>query len=505
MSQLANKKGEDAVLAAGKGVRIKGQLQARSLGRRSASFEDAQFSLAPEFSACQPLARWQRFILYVLILALCLGVLTVPRATLAVLLALLAVPFLCVVLLRTGALFFRLSRVQIAPHTTPIQDRDLPKYSVLVPLYDEAEIVSDLVEALKRIDYPIEKLDILLIVESADPKTCSAVFKTERPAHFRVHVVTTSPPQTKPHALNHALLCTDGDVVVVYDAEDMPDADQLRRAAALLYHDDEIGCVQACLNVYNPNESFLTRQFTIEYTALFDCLLPTLRSLGFPVPLGGTSNHFPRHVLEDLGGWDAYNVTEDADLGICLARAGYKVEILPATTWEEAPATFSIWLRQRTRWLKGWMQTYLVHMRRPARLHDELGTRGFLGLQVFMGGVLLSVLVHPWFYLLAALDLASGQGVLNPSSSHGSLLWWIAIFNLVAGYVAGVALGVAAVSARGWRRLAISSALMPIYWLLISVAAYRGLWQLLHAPFYWEKTAHRARDHSVAVAVTGRG
>ncbi len=478
---------------------------ARSLGRRHSVGQDENFALSAEFSANRPLVRWQRLVLILLSLALCLGVATVPGTTLSIFLAVLALPFLCVVLLRAGALIFLLARVQTSKGVPPLLDHTLPYYSVLVPLYEEAEIVPDLIEALKELDYPTEKLDIQLIVESADPKTYAAVFEVDLPDHMRVHVVATSAPQTKPHALNHALTLAKGDVVVVYDAEDMPDAQQLRQAATLLATNERIGCVQACLNVYNPSESFLTRQFTIEYTALFDCVLPTLRKLGFPVPLGGTSNHFPRQVLEELGGWDPYNVTEDADLGICLARAGYQVEILRSTTWEEAPATFPIWLRQRTRWLKGWMQTYLVHMRRPARLRDELGTRGFFGLQVFMGGVLLSVLVHPWFYVLAALDLWSGQGFMSTTASSGSLLWGIAVFNLVAGYVAGVALGVAAVSVRGWIGLAFSSIFMPIYWLLISFAAYRGLWQLLRAPFYWEKTAHRARAKDAPEAILNRG
>jgi len=465
----------------------------RSLGRRPSVEGADNLSVSPEFSANRPLVSWQRWSLIAVTIALCLGFFSLPRTTLSVLLAVLALPFLCVVVLRSSALIFLFAGKYTTDDVPPLVDDALPKYALLVPLYDEAEIVPDLIKALQALDYPKDKLDIQLIVESADPKTYAAVFEADLADHMRVHVVATSPPQTKPHALNHALKSARGDIVVVYDAEDMPDAGQLKQAAAILARDSQIGCVQACLNVYNPGESFFTRQFTIEYTALFDCLLPTLQRLGFPVPLGGTSNHFPRDVLNALGGWDAFNVTEDADLGICLARAGYRVEILRSTTWEEAPANFAIWLRQRTRWLKGWMQTYLVHMRRPKRLYDELGPRGFAGLQVFMGGILLSVLVHPWFYVLATLDVWSGHGFMSAHGASGTVLWWIAVFNLVAGYAAGVALGVAAVAARGWVHLAGHSLLMPLYWLLISFAAYRALWQLLRAPFYWEKTAHRAR------------
>jgi cellulose synthase/poly-beta-1,6-N-acetylglucosamine synthase-like glycosyltransferase len=312
-------------------------------------------------------------------------------------------------------------------------------------------------------------------------------------------------PRTKPRALNFALLHASGDYVVVYDAEDMPEPDQLHRALARLKSAPRVGCVQARLNIYNSDESWLTRQFTIEYTALFDCILPTLERLGLPVPLGGTSNHFPRRVLEKAGGWDPYNVTEDADLGIRLARLGLKVEVLPSTTWEEAPRTFTVWRGQRTRWLKGWMQTYLVHMREPLRLLRELGVRRFLGLQVLMGGLILSALVHPWFYVLAVLDAAFQVLSIPAETIAGRVLWWVGLFNLVAGYVTGVALGGVAVAGRGRLGLASHALLMPFYWLLISFAAYRAMWQLLKAPYLWEKTEHSARPGSVTTTAGASG
>lgn len=465
----------------------------RVIGRRFAGGRGGPASLGSEFSAAGPLPSWQRWTLVGIFCALVFGAITAPHTTLAVLLAVLAFPFFCVVILRISALVLMVRRAGQTTLSRSLPDDDLPKYSILVPLYDEAKIVPDLIAALFKIDYPERKLDVQMIVESADPETYAALLEQTLPRHMRINVVPTTSPQTKPRALNHALASAKGDYVVVYDAEDIPDPKQLRQAAAQLMSNPKLGCVQACLNVYNPRESFLSRQFTIEYTALFDLLLPTLRWLGFPVPLGGTSNHFPRKVLEALGGWDAHNVTEDADLGICLARAGLEVEILHSTTWEEAPVTVANWMRQRTRWLKGWMQTYLVHMRRPSRLLNELGVRGFSGLQIFMGGVLLSVLVHPWFYVFAAMDFWAAQSGAGLFDVHPAL-WWIGFFNLIAGYCAGVALGCAAVIVRGWTDLALSSLWMPVYWLMISFAAYRALWQLLRRPFYWEKTVHRPRS-----------
>lgn len=212
-----------------------------------------------------------------------------------------------------------------------------------------------------------------------------------------------------------------------------------------------------------------------------------------PIPLGGTSNHFPRRALEEIGGWDAYNVTEDADLGLRLARFGWRVEVLASTTWEEAPHRYRDWLGQRTRWLKGWIRTYCVHMRRPVRLLLELGPVKFLGLQILMAGMVLSPLVHPWFYVLGLLKLAGIEMLLIPDSALGDIIWQAALFNVIAGYLAAILLGMAAVARRGRASLIGDALTMPLYWLAISYAAYRALIENLDAPHKWTTTAHRSR------------
>ena len=245
-------------------------------------------------------------------------------------------------------------RLPVAPGDAP-----LPLYTVLVPLFREAGVVAELLASLRALDYPPDRLEIMLIVEQVDAETQAALGRAALDPHMRVLVVPDGEPRTKPRAIQYALQFAHGDYVVVYDAEDAPEPDQLRRAlAALAAGGGRIGCLQAQLNIYNSDATWFTRQFTIEYTALFDCILPALERLQLPVPLGGTSNHFPRAVLDAVGGWDPYNVTEDADLGIRLARNGWHVGVLHSTTWEEAPPTFRIWKGQRTRWLKGWMQPH---------------------------------------------------------------------------------------------------------------------------------------------------
>lgn len=298
-------------------------------------------------------------------------------------------------------------------------------------------------------------------------------------------------PRTKPKALNYALPLARGEFIVIYDAEDRPERDQLRRAyAAFQSGPPNLATVQARLNVYNPTTSWLTRQFTLEYSALFDGLLPTLDALRLPIPLGGTSNHFRASALKWLLAWDPFNVTEDADLGTRLARSGYRCSVIDSTTFEEAPARLGNWLRQRTRWIKGFLQTWLVHMRDPRALWRELGPRGFFAFQVTIGGTILSALVHPWFYVLLAGEILGGSLLALPTSFIGAPFWAIAWFSLVTGYAAAMALTLLAAHGRGLRRLMPQILLMPLYWLLISAAAYRALWQFATAPFKWEKTEH---------------
>ena len=367
----------------------------------------------------------------------------------------------------------------------------MPVYSVLVPLFHEANVLSGLVRSLRALDYPPAKLEILLILEAADIDTQAAVLALRLPRNFRTIVVPDKPPRTKPKALNYALQFTRGDYIVVYDAEDRPQADQLLRALETFRRNPpDLGCVQAQLNIYNPRASWFTRQFTVEYSALFDAILPALARLRLPVPLGGTSNHFPRETLMAAGGWDPFNVTEDADLGFRLARQGWRTTVLGSTTWEEAPVAFGQWFRQRTRWLKGWMQTYLVHTRQPWRLNAELGLRGALGFHALMGGIVLSALVHPLFYLLLAFHACRASFFTPAETLAGAAFWAIAWVNLAAGYVMSICVGALSAWRRGQPGLALSALFMPVCWLLVSAAAYRALYQLATAPYLWEKTEH---------------
>ena len=467
----------------------------------------------PMLSAKQPAARWQKLALPAVLVAGLAGSFIAADIMIPLVLLLLAIPLLCAAVIRLVGLAALLKARQQRPLNEPPlhraakaplrptrqADAALPVYSILIPLYDEADVLPRLVRQLSSLDYPAGLLDILLVLEEADTATRAAAAAIDLPGNFRTIVVPAGGPRTKPKALNFALQLVRGSFLVVYDAEDRPDAGQLREALdRFAGAGPELACVQAHLNTYNPDAGFLTRQFSLEYSVLFDAILPGLERLGLPLPLGGTSNHFRISALRAAGAWDPYNVTEDADLGIRLARLGLRTATITSTTWEEAPEDFGNWWRQRTRWLKGWMQTYLVHMRRPRRLYRELGMFQFLGLQVLMGGILVSVLAHPLIYALVGYELWSGQFMAAPESTVEAWLLGLALVNFGLGLASSIGVGVIAVVVRGRWWLAPHAILMPVYWLLISAAGYRALIQLVRQPFLWEKTRHGQTRHDQA-------
>lgn len=465
--------------------------------RRSISVDQAANGLLrrqPELSAGSPYALWQ-LIAFPVALGLSIGGLAVaPLLTLATLATLATLVFVVVVGLRATLFLTALTLPRFDKASAVLPDETLPVYSVLVPLFQEADVARELIAALQRLDYPVDRLDILLILEAEDETTRAALAALHLPAQFRIVVVPDHPPRTKPKALNFALSLCRGEYVVIYDAEDVPEPDQLRRAVAgFRSGPPNLICQQARLVPDNRKPRWLARQFTLEYAAQFDAILPALARLRLPIPLGGTSNHFPRSALEKIGGWDSWNVTEDADLGTRVARRGGAVAILASDTFEEAPERFSVWLRQRTRWLKGFMQTWAVHMRRPYRLLRELGVVGFLAFNALIGGLVLSALVHPIFVGYLIWEGWQGTLLTWPDTWFGDVVFAAALLNLGAGYLAGMATAAVAALRRGNGALLLEVPLIPFYWMVISVAAYRALWQFIVDPHLWEKTPHRAR------------
>jgi glycosyltransferase XagB len=362
---------------------------------------------------------------------------------------------------------------------------DCPIYTVLVPLFREAESVVGLMESLSALDYPADRLDIKLIVEASDAPTRAAIMAAKPDARFDVIVVPPSHPQTKPKACNYALRFARGEFLTIYDAEDAPDTTQLRRAVAIFRAHPHIACLQARLNYYNAEENTLTRLFSMEYAMLFDVMMPALYALRIPIPLGGTSNHMRCGVLQRLGAWDAYNVTEDADLGVRLASEGYVTLPFNALTQEEAPIHLSAWIVQRSRWIKGYFQTWGVLAREPRMKQLRLGNRGFWGVHFFFGAASLSYALAPLLWAGAGLWV-----LLSPPWVLPEWVGWLCLGTCALGILLqwACALTLAVRHERSFSWLTLF--LYPFYFILHQLASARAVWQLLRSPYQWDKTTH---------------
>ena len=390
-----------------------------------------------------------------------------------------------------------------------VPDEDLPNFTVLVPVFREANMLRQILRNLYNLNYPREKLDVKILMEENDDETLNeakliGLFGSPKQrvegiprksyaeflSLFDPVVIPETKIKTKPKACNYGLLRASGELCVIFDAEDDPDPDQLRKAAIMFLRSEEnVACLQSKLNFYNARENLLTKWFSIEYASWYEFYLQGLDWINAPIPLGGTSNHFRRRTLDELGAWDPYNVTEDADLGIRLSRQKLRTEMLDTYTLEEATPTVKGWVRQRSRWYKGHLQTYLVHMRYPLKLLRDLGAKQFLKFQLTFGASVFIPIVNPalWLLMLGSLLVPAVFGGL----ATGFLLP-ICIFNLLVGNASYLLIYVVACLKLKKYRLVPLALLMPGYWVLVSIASWRGLIQLAKKPFHWEKTKHRA-------------
>ncbi|MBN2712171.1 MAG: glycosyltransferase [Planctomycetes bacterium] len=399
--------------------------------------------------------------------------------------------------------FFNKPEIQITQEQlAAINDNSLPLYTVLIPLYKEANITDKIMGMIDTLDYPKDRLDVKILLEEEDKETQEACASVDLPSCCEVIVIPDGQPRTKPRACNYGLECARGKYLVIFDAEDRPDPDQLKKAViAFSIVPDTTACLQAKLNYYNPDQNFLTRFFTLEYTAWFDLFLPGLHRMGLPIPLGGTSNHFHTDILKQLGGWDAFNVAEDCDLGIRLTNAGHNTKVIDSTTWEEANSRLWNWVRQRSRWVKGYIQTHLVHTRSPLKTFTNLGAKNFAGFFLSVGGLAGVLLLNPLYWLILTLwgclqwkliyfDYTDETEQYYTVWSQLSWVFFVLAILLFASNFALILLNILACQRRRLWRLLPYAILAPLYWGLISLAAWKGALQLIRKPHYWEKTEH---------------
>ncbi|WP_197078335.1 glycosyltransferase family 2 protein [Hoeflea sp. IMCC20628] len=416
-----------------------------------------------------------------------------PFIALAALHVMLTLFFCGGILLRIAALAASILRpVQRLPRNEK-QDTGLPVYTVLIALRNEAAMAPAIVSRISALHWPKSLLDIKYVCEADDEATISALLAQKLGPECEIVRTPDFGPKTKPKALQYALQGARGSLIAVYDAEDKPAPGQLQEAwIAFCNGGSRLGCLQAPLAIANLRSSWTAGLFALEYSGLFRILVPFLARTGMPIPLGGTSNHFRRFALEEVGGWDPHNVTEDADLGMRLYAHGYRTGTLQSATVEAAPVSLDVWIRQRTRWLKGWAQTWLVAMRRPVRTCQSLGTCGFIVFQLMIAGMLVSALAHPLMFVFIGLTVAwLASGAQSEISALHSALMWTDIANIGGSYLTFVAMGW-----RGFTRHERTKLkkrwlfLTPAYWLLMSYAGWRALSQLATNTHLWEKTPH---------------
>jgi cellulose synthase/poly-beta-1,6-N-acetylglucosamine synthase-like glycosyltransferase len=449
--------------------------------------------LAPPTTAPTVLSRTQKVGVLLGILGLAAAVFVAPVLTLVMVNGALVLFFMVANAMKLALVNRSLknpSTVMVDLHKVKrIPDEDLPIYTILLPVYREASVLGQLVAGIQALDYPEHRLDVKLLLEEDDFETREAAAEMQLPECFDVLVIPDVGPAGKPRACNHGLSRARGQYLVIYDAEDRPEPDQLRKAVTAFQHaPSEIVCLQAKLNYFNRTHNLLTRWFTSEYSVWFDQLLPGLQSMDVAIPLGGTSNHFDTRRLREIGGWNAFNVTEDADLGLRIFLRGWKTAILDSTTYEEATSRCRNWIRQRSRWVKGYMQTYLYHMRRPAWLARRMGPKAFTSFQLFFGAGTLCLVLNPLYWLMAVVWFVCHLFVIQLAFPRPIL--YLGTVGLFVGNAACVLSVVSGAFGRRHYEDVKWALLVPFYWLLMSVAAWKALIQLFYKPSYWEKTEH---------------
>ncbi|PSR22688.1 MAG: glycosyl transferase family 2 [Sulfobacillus acidophilus] len=461
----------------------------------------------PDDSATQTLTKSQKWAGVALVVALIAALifdrdvaLSVVSSLFVLIYALLVVHRLWII--RKGTLTtneLRFAREEVEN----LSDSDLPIYTILIPARDEANVLNVLTEALSRLDYPKDRLDVKLLLEEDDVETIAAARRAKLPSFMEITIVPPEEPRTKPKALNFGLQRARGEFVTIYDAEDIPEPSQLKKALlAFRQSDDTLACVQAKLSYFNIEQNLLTRWFTAEYSVWFNLLLPSLHAASLPIPLGGTSNHFRTEVLRNIGAWDPYNVTEDADLGIRLNKSGYRTAVMDSYTYEEANSEFVNWVRQRSRWIKGYLQTWLVHMRHPVQLHRQLGARGFWGFQLAILGTPIMFILNPLYWLITSLWFMTNWGLIPHLFPPG--IYYLGMLNLLAGNFVFAYLNAVGAAKDGHWSLVPYAILTPLYWTMMSLASWKALLQLMTRPSHWEKTHHGLTDWNPVTAADHR-
>ncbi|QRY53968.1 glycosyltransferase [Mycolicibacterium septicum] len=446
----------------------------------------------PVHSASKPLIGWQKPVLVALLVIVIAFGIWRPLQTTVTLIGLCTLAYLLT--LGDRVLIFKrglASRPIVIPDDVAraIPDDDLPAYTILVPAYNEPEVVADLIAAMDALEYPRDRLQVLLLLEADDQVTIDAAKACGESDVITILLVPPAEPRTKPKACNYGLHFATGDIVTIFDAEDLPEPLQLRRVVAA-FRDlpDNVACVQAKLVYHNGHQNLLTAWFTAEYALWFGYLLPGMMVSTSPIPLGGTSNHLRRDILRRIGAWDPFNVTEDADLGLRIASNGYHTAVIDSYTLEEANSDVINWIRQRSRWYKGYLQTWLVHTREPVKLYRTLGLRSFVRFNLVLAGTPIIAVLNLLFWFITVLWFLGQPAVVG--SVFPPLIYFPALIAMIIGNFTVMYMNMIALREDDRSDLLLAALSVPLFWLMMSIAAAKGAYQMIRQPSFWEKTFH---------------
>jgi cellulose synthase/poly-beta-1,6-N-acetylglucosamine synthase-like glycosyltransferase len=489
-------------------------------GRRRAHAETAARLLSPQ----------QRVLGILVLAALVAGGIWRPRLTATLLVGFCI--FFYVLLAGLRLVIMAVGRAYRPPRRVTVRPEDpgLPDYAVLLPVHKEANMLRHLVTRINKLEYPRQRLHVLLLIEADDEETLAAArdiglrFDSDpdpgasqnqghgfgpapAPAphplsHVTVVVIPPGGPKTKPNAMNVAmrkvteLRCT---FLTIFDAEDRPEPDQLLKAVGTFrLAPPELACLQAELAFWNDDTNWVSALYWIAYKIHFVRFLPGLAKLGLPIPLGGTSNHFRVSALRDAAlpdgsVWDAHNLTEDADLGARLISAGYRIQLLTSVTLEEAPVNSRVVDKQQRRWKGGYLQTGLVHTRHPVRAIRKMGLVRWFCFNLLMLGTPFSFLINPVFYALTITYFVTRTHVITelfPTAIYYPSLALLVIGNFVLVFELILTCLEEAGSTRGRYSLLWYMMLAPLMWLWMSYSTYIATWELLTGKRGWHKTPH---------------
>ena len=449
----------------------------------------------PAAQSCRswnPRSRSRKLVASAILGGLILALVFAPAWTITIGVLFAFVTLVMSTVLKGAAFIAQMSKMAQGTDSTTQSPRaafPLPKVSVLVPLLHEKEIAGKLIQRLTRLTYPKSQLEIVLVLEESDKVTQQTLARTELPSWITViEVPSANELTTKPRALNYALDFCRGSIIGVWDAEDAPEPDQIEKVVTRFQDAPaNVACLQGVLDYYNSRTNWISRCFTIEYASWWRMILPGVARLGLVIPLGGTTLFFRRPILEELCGWDAHNVTEDADLGIRLARHGYVTELIPTVTFEEANCRAWPWVKQRSRWLKGFAITWLVHMRDPRALLRDLGLIRFLGVQTLLLATFAQFAFAPllWSFWILLAGFEHPVALTLGAPVALSMAWFFVFTEGV-----NLAISLVAVSRREHRHLMPYVLTMPLYFPMAALSAYKAIKEIVAEPFYWDKTEH---------------